>query len=235
VIERWEALRKLTLCIASVFILYMGVAALWESMGLPTPPLPVKLMAMVALSVGFVWALRRVHRAFATGEKRRGQAMCGAKGDDVVGRLLAELPDDYHVFHDLSRLCGDIDHIVIGPTGLFIIETKAHGGKVSVEGDMLLVNGHPPVEKDLLAQSWRNAYWVHDLLQNTLAVEIFPVPLLVFAHAFVSAPCPVKGVRVLNKRLLLQTILKGPHADLPIARVIEVLRQKMGATPMITG
>jgi hypothetical protein len=63
----------------------------------------------------------------------------GAQGEEHVIRILSQLPDDYHVFNDVYldfridarfkkivkhvETC-QIDHVVIGPTGLFLLETK---------------------------------------------------------------------------------------------------------------
>ena len=55
----------------------------------------------------------------------------GAKGEIAVGSLLAQLPPDWTVFHALpiGTRGSDIDHLVIGPGGIFTINTKHHNGK----------------------------------------------------------------------------------------------------------
>lgn len=69
----------------------------------------------------------------------------GAKGEIAVGRILATLPAEWTAFHALpiGDKGADIDHIVIGPGGVFTINTKHHGGKaVWVAGRTLMVSGH---------------------------------------------------------------------------------------------
>ena len=71
----------------------------------------------------------------------------GAQGEEQVARQLSKLPDDYTVIHNYhlefprplyDRRNDDriysvqIDHLVIGPTGLYVIETK-HWSKTSQE------------------------------------------------------------------------------------------------------
>ena len=71
----------------------------------------------------------------------------GAKGEARVSRQLSRLPDDFTIIHDYNleftkplhdRQNDDyifsiqIDHLVIGPTGIFLIETK-HWSKTSQE------------------------------------------------------------------------------------------------------
>lgn len=68
----------------------------------------------------------------------------GATGEIIVGRILATLPPEWTSFHALpiGKKGSDIDHIVIGPGGVFTINTKHHGGKaVWVGGRGLMVSG----------------------------------------------------------------------------------------------
>ncbi|WP_198415199.1 nuclease-related domain-containing protein [Cryobacterium tagatosivorans] len=55
----------------------------------------------------------------------------GATGEIAVGRILATLPPEWTSFHALpiGKKGADIDHIVIGPGGVFTINTKHHAGK----------------------------------------------------------------------------------------------------------
>src|SRR3982075_2443997 len=57
----------------------------------------------------------------------------GASGEEHVGRLLDELEDSgWEVIHDASLGRGNVDHILIGPAGVFTVETKSHPGPVQV-------------------------------------------------------------------------------------------------------
>ena len=44
----------------------------------------------------------------------------GAVGEAIVGFVLESFPDDFRVIHDLATPHGNIDHIVIGPTGAYM-------------------------------------------------------------------------------------------------------------------
>lgn len=68
----------------------------------------------------------------------------GAKGEIAVGQILATLPPEWTSFHALpiGKKGADIDHIVIGPGGVFTINTKYHAGKpVWVGGRTVMVSG----------------------------------------------------------------------------------------------
>ena len=57
----------------------------------------------------------------------------GATGEEQVGGLLDEMAgEDWHVIHDASLGQGNVDHILIGPAGVFTVETKSHPGPVRV-------------------------------------------------------------------------------------------------------
>jgi len=81
---------------------------------------------------------REAHRVAALVQLRRRPECAGAIAELTVAEELAKLPDGFHVFHDV-RLRTDlflrddnhvplqsaqIDHVVVGPTGVFVIETK---------------------------------------------------------------------------------------------------------------
>jgi hypothetical protein len=55
----------------------------------------------------------------------------GVTGEIAVGQILATLPPEWTSFHALpiGKKGSDIDHIVIGPGGVFTINTKHHAGK----------------------------------------------------------------------------------------------------------
>ena len=58
-----------------------------------------------------------------------------AEAYDQVRNTLEELPDDFRVIHDLSTPFGKVDHVVVGPTGVFVLATKAWKGEVSGDGN----------------------------------------------------------------------------------------------------
>ena len=75
----------------------------------------------------------------------------GALGEEIVACELSRLPAGYHVFHSLDAgggvlmwRGGDIDHVVVGPTGVFAIETKNWRGNVKMKNIALLVDGVAP-------------------------------------------------------------------------------------------
>jgi len=69
---------------------------------------------------------------------RKSTWAIGAEGEEIVERILGQLNRSYRVVHDvvLPRTRGNIDHVVLGPNGVFIIETKNHNGAIICDGDI---------------------------------------------------------------------------------------------------
>lgn len=114
----------------------------------------------------------------------------GASAEEHVGNLLEALPaDEWRVIHDASLGHGNIDHILIGPPGVFTVETKSHPGPVRVGR----VHG----------ATIRQAQAQRDAIERTTGMNV--EPLLVFSRAWVDRPLARrKGVRVLPGRMLVR-------------------------------
>jgi len=67
-------------------------------------------------------------------EKKRVAMLRGASGETTVALALANFPDDYRVINDLTTESGNLDHVVVGPTGVFLLDTKNWRGVVSADG-----------------------------------------------------------------------------------------------------
>ena len=135
----------------------------------------------------------KIHR------KRERNALRGAEGEDRVAEIMESLPDGFHVYHDVDTGRGDIDHVLISPEGgVFVVETKAHGGRVTFERGQMLINGRRP-EKDFIVQALRNTYWVRDEIKRQTGKEVWVHVALVFANAFVDEHGPIRSVQVMNR------------------------------------
>jgi hypothetical protein len=112
----------------------------------------------------------------------------GATGEEQVGGLLDELAgSEWRVIHDASLGRGNVDHILIGPAGVFTVETKSHPGPVRVGR----VHGATLSQ----AQAQRKA------IERVTGMKV--EPLIVFSRAWVDRPLARrKGVRVLPARML---------------------------------
>jgi hypothetical protein len=109
------------------------------------------LAATVASAAGKARdALRRVSR--------------GMRGEALVAERLQSLPDDYYLLNDvvLPGHAGNIDHVVIGPCGVVVIETKNVSGSIVSHGNAWFVNGRR--SRSVSAQANRGAIAVREAL-----------------------------------------------------------------------
>jgi hypothetical protein len=118
----------------------------------------------------------------------------GASGEEQVGGLLDHMADGgWHVIHDASLGRGNVDHILIGTSGIFTIETKSSPGPVRVAR----VHG----ETLRQAQAQRRA------IERVTGLEV--EPLVVYSDAWVDRPLARrKGVRVVPARMLVRYLGK---------------------------
>jgi Nuclease-related domain len=123
----------------------------------------------------------------------------GATGEEAVGAVLAAFDaPGWHVMHDVvigSR--GNVDHVVIGPPGVFTIETKSHRGRIRARS----------VKRAMLAQAYAPAKALERVTRAKVA------PLLVFSDAYVLPPVSrQRGVTVLTARRLVHYLERLPRS-----------------------
>jgi Nuclease-related domain len=118
----------------------------------------------------------------------------GATGEEEVGHLLDALATgEWQVIHDASLGRGNVDHILIGPAGVFTVETKSHPGPVRVGR----VHG----------ATLRQAHAQRKAIEAVTDVRV--EPLIVYSRAWVDRPLASrKGVRVVPARMLVGYLTK---------------------------
>jgi hypothetical protein len=81
----------------------------------------------------------------------------GAAGERRTARLLRRLARDGFVFHDLAapgNSRANVDHLVIGPSGVFVIDSKQWTGEVLQGADGLVWHNHYPLDRTLAMVRW---------------------------------------------------------------------------------
>ena len=91
--------------------------------------------AVAVLSVALTVALLRLLRPISSFMDSQLRPIAGYGGERRVFEQLRSLPDDYWIFNDVEVRAGDhkaqIDHVLVGPCGVWCIETKSDRGRVS--------------------------------------------------------------------------------------------------------
>lgn len=136
----------------------------------------------------------------------------GASGEIAIDRYLKELPDTYTVVNDLSFAdsYGNIDHLVLGPTGVFAIDVKNWRGTVSADGkDELLCNGKP-TEKPLIKNFTRRAMELKNRIRALTAMDPYVQCLFVFPHTQIEAKWgTTAAVHCISAEQIKDYVMKG--------------------------
>ncbi|QNN52318.1 nuclease-related domain-containing protein [Nocardioides mesophilus] len=69
----------------------------------------------------------------------------GADGEVATAAILATLPPGWISLHDVrwpGRRLANVDHVLIGPGGVFVIDSKNWTGRISLDGGHLRQNGY---------------------------------------------------------------------------------------------
>jgi len=139
--------------------------------------------------------------------KREKDAIRGAEGEEAVGQILETFAQARHVvLHDVKSPFGNIDHLLFTESGkAFLIETKAHGGKVTLKKQTLLVNGKAP-EKNFINQAVSNLLWLKGELDRITGEDTWVNTIIVFTNAHVPKLYVVRNIAVTNSRFLTKNL-----------------------------
>jgi hypothetical protein len=120
-------------------------------------------------------------------ERERIKFRKGAAGEVLVGYILEDFPDDYRVIYGVETPVGDIDHLVVGPSGVYAIDTKNWRGVVTADGKgELLLNGKPP-DKPAIRNLTRAIMNIKDEIKFHTTFNPYIHGVLVFPAARVEA------------------------------------------------
>jgi hypothetical protein len=101
----------------------------------------------------------------------------GARGEQRTAKAVEPLlKQGWVVLHDLTRISANLDHVLIGPAGIFILDTKNNpGGTAEAKGDLLRLvrpDGNVSFESDKLARQIRGqAVALHDRLLQRCGIR----------------------------------------------------------------
>ncbi len=166
----------------------------------------------------------------------------GAVGEQALAnRLGRDLPAPIVALHDRSvpGTKGNIDHLIIGPNGVWIVDAKNYKGKVErrdvgnwrTTDIQLFVNGRNRM-KAVTGMEWQVAAVRAALAETPFAgAEIHPA--LCFTNSewpLFAKPAQVKGVWVLwAKKLIELASAPGAHNDQAMDYIARVLSERLPA------
>lgn len=131
---RRRGLRRIFIPMVTFAILFgIGIGVLLGSAGLFPWWIGAALTALTLLSL---WIYSREQPDLVYGYFK------GARGEEMTAGELAHLPGDWTVLNGVMLPDKrDVDHIAVGPQGVFVIETKHWRGTISVRNGEILADG----------------------------------------------------------------------------------------------
>ena len=116
----------------------------------------------------------------------------GASGERKVSKAIGRLNNSYFLFDDIVLYphTGNIDHILLGPNGIFVIETKNYSGVIRCIGDSWYQAGSPDTGgrkiDSISLQAKRNASMLNEFLRSHIIGNfigrLFVKPIIVFSN-----------------------------------------------------
>jgi hypothetical protein len=135
----------------------------------------------------------------------------GARGERATARRLRRLDrDGYMILHDVavpgSR--ANIDHLVIGPGGVFVVDSKRYRGHVTQSRDGMVWHGRQALAQTL-ATVWWEAGQVAQALQTSPQVPVTPV-LVIHRASVAWGGLWCAGVAIVPPNVLLEVLRADP-------------------------
>ncbi len=198
-LERRARSRRLALVVAPLALVAVGVAAYWTAsrlglvQRLSGPNWAVPGLALCAAGAALVLWPRRDPNRWAR----------GAAGELATAALLEHLPGRHWVvLHDLglpgSR--ANVDHLVIGPTGVWVVDTKAYRARLEARWRKVLVGSVP--------LSTAAVRWEAERVSGALGVVARPI-VAVHGRGLPRRGTRCDGVRVVPATRLVHRLGRG--------------------------
>jgi len=156
------------------------------------PPLRVIVLDGIAAAGMLSWIWWRLWTLLRT----RRFLTLGYEAELAVGQELNQLlSQGFHVFHDVAGREFNIDHVVIGSTGVFAVETKgrskpgarqdaSESQKVMYDGASLQFPGW--IETKPLQQAQMQANWLQEWLSSAIGEGVAVQPVLVLPGWYIE-------------------------------------------------
>lgn len=158
----------------------------------------------------------------------------GVMGEAVIGYILEGFPDDYRVIHDLSTPFGNLDHVVIGPTGAYVIDAKNWKGVVSADGNgELLLNGKP-TQKPEIQNLMRRIMSIKEKINVLSSLDPYIQGIFAFPSAYVEAKWGSTGyVNCVKDEQIYHYIVENKKSKKLDKKTVESISQAFLALAMM--
>ena len=188
---------------------------------------------MLGVFVLFVLTLLFAGRWLLAKFTLRRDCHLGLLGEKIVAEALAPLAaEGARIYHDVPAGAFNLDHVVVGPTGVFAIETKTRRAGRALAGrrpDEIVFDGAQlvfPWGEDTfgLDQAMHRAAWLTTWLRDAAGEPVTAVPILTFPGWNVATTAAGSEVHVLAPSAIPGLVRNHPALLTP-AQLDHIARQ----------
>jgi hypothetical protein len=149
----------------------------------------------------------------------------GAFGEQATGKQLKRLErDGWIVLHDLPRGSGNVDHVLVGPGGVFVLDSKRTDGRVVVkEGTVTVTRVDDPelqFEHTGTPHLLRLAWETHERVLSGSRINQWVTPVMVWWADFPQRVVEERCIYVHGEELV--TWLQGRPTQIAASRLAQV-------------
>jgi hypothetical protein len=158
----------------------------------------------------------------------------GRDAEIAIAHCLKKLGPKFYLIHDFPLPRGNVDHIVVGVTGVFVIETKGNVGAVSICDGSIKINGFSP-QRDPIEQVRNAARYVCACLRDEVEAVGWVTAVVCFERAWLERSVVLDDVLV-TRHAHLRHLIRHWHGrrllDADVMRVFETLKANLSLEPV---
>ncbi len=182
----------------SIFMLL--AAEEWIRFFFKAPPQPIFFTVLAAGTLAYgIWKIIPIRRQLRSLKQARD-------GEKAVGQFLERLRETgYQVFHDVVGNGFNIDHVLVGPSGVFTVETKTISkpvkgqAKIRYDGETILVDGFKP-DRDPIVQAKAQAGWLRNFIKESAGKDVKVRPVVLYPGWYIEGKSTGREVWVLEPK-----------------------------------
>ncbi|MDW3214975.1 MAG: nuclease-related domain-containing protein [Ilumatobacteraceae bacterium] len=153
----------------------------------------------------------------------------GAEGERRIAAVLDRLPTEYVVFHDLQlpNSKANVDHLVIGPTGIWAVDSKNYSNPVTIgsgKGAGMLWTGRRPLTKTI-----ETSIWEASVVAELVGYPVDPL-MCILAPSLPRNTFEWDGLRLCSPSHLRRELESG-DGTIDVAAAASAVRHAFGVEP----
>jgi len=223
---------NVTLLITIPLVYYSGYVTYLYFYQPEFDPFVVQILAGIGAVIAIFYLMKTLKLL-----KKRQIVRLGYEGDITVGQELNQLMlEGNYVYHDFPADEFNIGHIVVGRSGIFVVETKArskptprsrrHAATVEYNGKML--NFPDGDDYQIIEQAERQASWLSNWISSTIGEQVAARAIVALPGWFVKRTS-ADGISVVNPKQfpsLFKHIKPRTLTDEMISRMVHQIEHK---------